>query len=426
MKIKTVSLTGVRGFVHAEFTFRPGINLLVGINGVGKTTVLDALRVCLSAIFPEITASRNKRENFRLSDIKIGQESLDVTCVCEIEGKEIILSIHKSKSSFKINNPEDLRDGVTQLPDIIQTTPEDLRKFLNPFVKVGRQPICVYFSTRRSLMVDQKISKSTTAGGQAAAFAEALSPNREFNLRGFAEWSKAQEELGKENPGVRKNNQILNNAVSRFLPGFSHLALEARDGSASITIEKAGTVIPISQLSDGERGVLALVLDIARRLTQANPGLEDPLKDGTGIVLIDELDLHLHPQWQRTIIEHLTATFPHCQFIVTTHSPQLIGEVNPENITIINNGTHHPTSSFGVDSSRVLEEILDTAPRNEKVNTMLGELYKSIDNNDLAAARKQLEKLTTILGPVDPEVARSGTMIRFLEDDLENETDNKA
>ena len=96
-----------------------------------------------------------------------------------------------------------------------------------------------------------------------------------------------------------------------------------------LLIEKQGAVIPVAKLSDGERGMLALVFDLTRRLAQANPNLDDPAAEGVGVVLIDEIDLHLHPEWQRTIVTNLPETFPRLQFIATTHSPQVIGEVLP-------------------------------------------------------------------------------------------------
>ena len=104
-----------------------------------------------------------------------------------------------------------------------------------------------------------------------------------------------------------------------------------------------------------------MVLDLARRLAQANPGMEDPAAEAEAVVLIDEIELHLHPAWQRRIVGNLIETFPRCQFIATTHSPQVIGEVGHDHIQIIADGqVYTPAHSFGVDSSRVLEEIMET------------------------------------------------------------------
>lgn len=292
-----------------------------------KTTVLDALRICLSIILPNITASKSRKDSFAQSDIKIGSSNLQVSCDFEFGNIPFNLLIQKQKEGTVLNDPGNPRKQVTETPDKELITPS-IEAFPNSS-KSPNQAIGVFFSTKRSLITEKSPTKSSASGGQAAAFADALSDSREFNLNIFAQWFKVQQELGKENPTALKNIEVLKSAVSQFLPQFSNLNINEEESKTYFTIEKAGTTLSIKQLSDGEKGVLALVLDIARRLSQANPGLENPLQDGQGTILIDELDLHLHPKWQRSIVENLTRVFPSCQFIVTTHSPQIIGEVNP-------------------------------------------------------------------------------------------------
>lgn len=422
MIIKKLHVINLRAYKEAEFEFQPGMNLLVGINGVGKTTALEALQICLSQILPEITVSKNRKDNFSLNDIKIGSGNLQVSCNFEIDTHQFDLLIHRQKEVIKPKSMGVVRDQVEETPDIEQISPS-LKATFPQADKQKSQPIGIFFSTRRSLMVDREPGKSMSVGGQAAAFAEALSINREFNLRVFTDWIRTQITLGKENPKILKSVEVLSEAIYRFLPGFSNLKLTDKDDKYILTIDKGETTLHLDQLSDGERGVLALVMDIARRLYQANPGLEDPLQDGKAVVLIDELDLHLHPKWQRSIVENLTRVFPNCQFIVSTHSPQIIGEVQPDSITIIDNGTYKPVSSFGMDSSRILEDILDSVPRNRKVNELLNSLYKSIDEEKIDEAKEKINSLIVILGADDPEIARSSTMISFLEDELTDETD---
>lgn len=131
----------------------------------------------------------------------------------------------------------------------------------------------------------------------------------------------------------------------------------------------------VNQLSDGEKCLLAMVGDLARRLAIANPGLSDQLQ-GKGVVLIDEIELHLHPKWQREIIPALTRTFPNCQFIVTTHSPQVVSHVKPQRIYIlekIDNGivAKRPSSSFGRDSNSILEDLMDVPERPQHIKDRL-------------------------------------------------------
>ena len=145
---------------------------------------------------------------------------------------------------------------------------------------------------------------------------------------------RVQEALAKEQSVATRYLRVLRAAVSRFLPNYENLR-PAEENTARLLIDQGGTALDIGQLSDGERGVLALVLDLARRLSQANPTLDDPLSNGHAVVLIDEIDLHLHPKWQRQIVHTLTAIFPRCQFIATTHSPQVVASVEPDQVHLL-------------------------------------------------------------------------------------------
>ena len=166
--------------------------------------------------------------------------------------------------------------------------------------------------------------------------------------------------------------------------------------------------------------MLVLILDIARRLAQANPNLEDPVRDAEAVILIDEIDLHLHPQWQRKIVGDLTRTFPNCQFIATTHSPQVIGEVNHEQIQMIDgDDVFVPPHSFGVDSSRVLEELMSTKPRNAGVEDKLTKIAKLIGEDKEAEARKAIDALAEEIGDSDPEIIRAKLLLDFLDEDGE-------
>jgi predicted ATP-binding protein involved in virulence len=151
-------------------------------------------------------------------------------------------------------------------------------------------------------------------------------------------------------------------------------------------------------------------------LGTANPDLKNPATEAGAVVLIDEIDLHLHPTWQREIVHKLTETFPRCQFIATTHSPQVIGEVEHDHIQILaEDGVFSPPHSFGVDASRVLEEIMEAEPRNREVRDLLSRASKLIDRERFKEARELLGKLNERLGSNDPDVAGLGTLLDFVE-----------
>jgi predicted ATP-binding protein involved in virulence len=188
--------------------------------------------------------------------------------------------------------------------------------------------------------------------------------------------------------------------------------------------------LDLGQLSDGERGILIILIDLARRLAQANPGLQAPTCDGQAIVLIDELDLHMHPQWQREIVSRLTETFPSCQFIATTHSPTVISEAQPEWIRLLRRGEDRIIAercgqAYGLDANYVLEHIMGTAARPRPASQAIRAVEDALETGDLDNARIHLIRLRQLLHGDDPAVVGLEATINNLEA-LGNEADSEA
>jgi len=163
--------------------------------------------------------------------------------------------------------------------------------------------------------------------------------------------------------------------------------------------------------------LLMLVTDLARRLAILNPAVREPAQalEGKGIVLIDEIDLHLHPQWQRIVISRLTETNPNCQFIVTTHSPQVLSHVYRENVFILNNAQVVKVTppTFGRDNNSILYELMGVTERPIEVQQKLDKCFKLIDDEKIEEAKTALAKLADLLGDDDPEIVRAYTLIDF-------------
>jgi predicted ATP-binding protein involved in virulence len=387
MLINKLTLTNFRAYTQAEFEFKEGLNLLVGINGVGKTSVLDALRVCLSVIYPNITETKHRKESFKESDIKIGATSLQVSCDFSHLGIDYNVLIVKRKENIVENKTTNIREQVTDVPDQEVITPKvDIGD--KNYSNSGNDPIGIFFSTKRSLVEDTKVSRTVAQVGQAAAHAESLSENRVFNLRIFTDWYRAQKALSIEDVQIGNNLTAIQSVVQSFLPGFHNLRPEENDGKFELWIDKNDNALTVYQLSDGERGMLAVAIDIARRLVLANPVSEDPVKSGDGVVLIDELDLHLHPQWQRSIANNLVRIFPNCQFIATTHSPQIIPSLEPEKIQLIDNDkVFNPERSLGVDTNWILKYLMDTDDRPGWADEAITKIEDLINVGDFEEAR---------------------------------------
>ncbi|ESC16106.1 RecF/RecN/SMC family protein [Salmonella enterica subsp. enterica serovar Agona str. 0292] len=217
------------------------------------------------------------------------------------------------------------------------------------------------------------------------------------------------------------------NTILKFLPEFQWIKLVYGDDDYKIILKKGEVELDIQQLSQGEKTIFTLVGDLARRLILLNPNLSNPLL-GYGIVLIDEIDLHLHPQWQQTIIERLTSTFPNVQFVITTHSPQVLSTVSSRSVRILQevevDGVNdlivsHPDYQIkGVSNQDALLYGMRTDPiPSTKENGWLEEYKKLVELNRYSSDEALLlrEKVVKHFGLDHPLVQECDDLISVLE-----------
>nr|WP_038869365.1 AAA family ATPase [Cronobacter dublinensis] len=214
-----------------------------------------------------------------------------------------------------------------------------------------------------------------------------------------------------ENSVARERQKIINNTISLFMEDFKNLNVELKP-TLHLSVEKLNKKINVLQLSQGEKSLLALVLDICRRMMVLNPLSENPLLTA-GIILIDEVDLHLHPEWQRNVLKKLTDVFPNCQFIVSTHSPQIISEVKHDQLFILgkdDNGNFNcssPEQSYGLTSNQVLNEIMKTGShkldRSPEVQEKIDNIFRLIADGKLEIAKDQITEMEIELNGEIPE-----------------------
>lgn len=406
MTVTALKLANVRSIKTAKLHFQPGFNLVVGDNGVGKTTVLDALAICLFEFERVYNDSQvGAPQPFGYDDIRMEAESLDVEC--EIEAAESYQFVMHQVRGQNVEQPGK-KGFVGRWPPVDPGV--DGRRPETDGVEADGRPLAVMYTTTRAVASETR--PRLPVGGISRAYEGALT-DREVRMGYFASWMKVRQTFN-----VDRNRPVLTgleSAVRRFLPGYGDLHRVGAD-ELTLQISRRGAPLPVLRLSHGERGILAVALDLTRRLGEANPGLKDPATEAGAVVLIDEIDLHLHPKWQRQIARKLTETFPRCQFIATTHSPQVIGEVEHDRIQILTeDGAFPATHSFGVDASRVLEEIMDAEPRNREVRELLSCASQLIDRERFTEARELLRKLNERLGSNDPDVTGLWTLLDFVE-----------
>ena len=421
MILKSLTIEQYRGFANrTAIEFDPSFTLIVGENGVGKTSVLWALRALLSHTLAKLVKKPGKNLLFQPGDIARGWPYLHAEVAVDLdpEGMTAICVAQKNAGEFIPSTDKDgrLREHAVDTPDKYEVSiggAASLKK-RDGFCA----PLVVYYSAHRSLALDRGASKARAAGGFGVAYAEALE-DRELRLGEAALLWRKEAMLEETDGRPARANRAVEQALPAFLGEFRNLRAEGGN-KPRLVVDKRGTTLDLSQLSDGERGFLAVLIDLTRRLAQVNPGLEHPARDGHAVVLIDELDLHMHPRWQREIVSRLIATFPNCQFVATTHSPQIISEVQPERLLLLRQEGDRIVpercgQAYGLDANYVLEHIMGTAPRAAPATQAIHAVEDALERGDLAVARERLEKLRTLLHGDDSVVVGLDATINNLE-----------
>ena len=422
MILKSLTVEQYRGFTNrTTLEFDTPFTAIVGENGVGKTSVLWALRVLFSQLLSHFGKNPASNLRFQTDDIAVGWPYLraEATVILQREDEATTTCYaQKNAADFVPNTIDDgrPREQAVDTPDHYQvaydsSAPLRVRRKTPP-------ALAVYYSAHRSLALERGPSNARASKGIRAAYAEALE-DRELRLREAALLWRKEEALEETDGLPARANRAIEKALPVFLGEFRNLRVEGED-KPRLVVDKRSTKLDLSLLSDGERGLLAVLMDLTRRLSQANPELEDPARDGQAIVLIDELDLHMHPRWQRQIASQLTETFPNCQFISTTHSPQIISEVQPESLLLLRfNGDRiipeRCGQAYGLDVNYVLEHIMGTAPRPEPATQAIHAVEDALETGDLDTARSELQKLRELLHGDDPVVVGLEATINNLE-----------
>ncbi|MDO9233259.1 MAG: AAA family ATPase [Methylotenera sp.] len=393
MILKKLFVQNFRCFEQLEIEFDSKLTVIVADNGVGKTTVLDAIAAGFGRILtklPKISGIASKESDIRIDVNEKRDPFLFYWLQAEqLPSKQLIEwgGLRKRDSSPKtlayIKDNIDLEKasvGRKQI-DAYANLLIDAENDEQPYV----MPVIAYYGTNRALLEEVKRRRNFRKEFKRFdALSGALEPNARFKMA--FEWFNSMEDLERR----RKEEMLdfnyrlpeletIRMAIENMLIGFHNPRTEI--GPLRFVLDQIladGTIktFRVTQLSDGYRVMLGLVIDLARRMVQANPHL---VKDGMtianpldlpAIVLIDEIDLHLHPKWQQRVIGDLQRTFPGAQFIVTTHSPQVLSMVRRENIRIIGMNSEgemkagYPLAmTYGKPSGDVMHSVMMVDPQ---------------------------------------------------------------
>ena len=426
MHIQTLTLNNYRGAQSLSLDLDSHLNVFVGINGAGKSTILDAATLLLSWAVNRIRSPTASGRPIAEGDITNGQPSASIELSIELTGghedKSITWRLAKARKGSRISeNPTNLKP----LSSYVNAVQDQLQS------ESAALPLFAYYPVNRAVLEIPLRIRTRHEFDLLAAYDKAL--ERDTAFRTFFGWFRAREDLENElkilriegsTPKARKapdapdpQLQAVRDALYQFLPEFSNLRV--RRSPLRMEIEKNGRFLTVNQLSDGEKCLIALISDLARRLAIANPTAESPLT-GEGIILIDEIDLHLHPKWQRIVVPKLLKVFPNCQFLVSTHSPHVLTHVQPENIFLLdwidsNITAQHPSESYGKTAERILEDLMGLeTTRPAVVKTDLQAIYELIARNQLDEARQKVAHLKSRISS-DPELVKAEGLIRRKE-----------
>lgn len=433
MQIKEIRLVNFRGIEKMTLSFSNKTTAILGVNGVGKSSVLDALAIALSNVTARIAGQPTKARDISRNDIKNKTTYARIQVTAEI-GAYLVVSMESAARSAEescipapctwaiARNKTSGKHPAERSSDyeILNSHTRFLNHRMIHSELTGAPtnlPLAVYYDVHRAVLDVPLRVKNKLMNTPREAYHDALGHGG-ADFRGFFAWFRDREdeenEIIRDRPGyIDQDLQAVRDAVETFT-GFTELRIK-RKPTLRMTVKKNEVELNVMQLSDGEKCLLAMVGDLARRLSLLNTDKINPLL-GEGVVLIDEIDLHLHPKWQRSVVAQLERTFPNCQFIITTHSPQVVGELPPEALLLLRDGKFlgHAERSLGLRSGEVLEELMEGTSRNEAVSRRLRNIRLLLDADRINSSQNFLDKLKIRVGDI-PEVLELQAAIKSLE-----------
>jgi predicted ATP-binding protein involved in virulence len=405
MKIRQLEVKNFRGFEHETFHFSDQFNLLIGDNGTGKTAVLDALAIAAGTFSSRfVPPSRNFDDKTRIQDTDIRQVTskngqnlsrkyqypVEVSCQAVING----LDVSWTKSPNNSSAPSPTNETLIALIQIQEK------------VQAGEPitlPLIIYYGTGRLWGKKRRNEiELPSLIPRTFVYIDCLDPSSNLIL----DWFRVVDIPVLQ----RQETSVLLNAVNEAISicdieGWQSFTYNPSEDDL-IATAKDGRTLPFRMLSDGVKNMLGMVADIAFRAAYLNPhlGLEAARKS-PGIVLIDEIDLHLHPKWQRRVVEDLKRTFPEIQFFATTHSPFMIQSLREGELIDLNSPDNTPMAEY---ESKSIEEVAEyvmgveevqRSERYKKMKEVAKEYYtlleeaQKVDPNRLENLKAELDRL---------------------------------
>jgi len=420
VRIDRLTLTNYKGFASRFFDLNPRFNLFVGENATGKTSILDALTLAMDSWFIGMNAGEGIGA-IRPGEVRFATHrhedsvSFEPQYPSRVEAAGLVMGQRLSWRR-ELNKP----GGRTTTAEAkeLTTIAADADLKIRENIEVDLPLICSYGAERLWYETPHRKKKTDDSAKLRPSRFDGYVDCTAFEIQEtvLLKWIEAEILLSQQKGSDTNALVVMKKALVSCVDDAETIYYDPRINDLIIVMGHHGHQM-FHNLSAGQRIMVILIGDIARRAISLNPHMgRDVLDRIVGIVAIDELDLHLHPKWQRRVIHDLKRTFPLVQFVASTHSPQLIGEALPDEIRVLEDwDVSIPERSFGIDSNRILQEVMHSSPRNEKTQGLLTELAEKIDKEELEPAKELVAKIAAELGESDPEVTGANTLISLLE-----------
>lgn len=430
MKISNIKIENFRCFQNLSVKFDPQMNVIAGNNGAGKSSVLDAVSIGIGSFLlgiEEVSAPSISKTDTRFVSYEVGsvidrQPQLPVKIECEG-----IIDENEFTWSRQLNTVS----GRTTYGDAVSI--KDIAFFKQNSIRKGdnktQLPIIAYYGTGR-LWARKNVKNNViekNLNNRLSGYIDCLSSvsNEKLMIKWFQKMTMQELQAGEKIPELtavetavaqcyQGSGIIVDNVKVRFNIKSNELEITYNDKDG---IKQKH---PFHELSDGFKNTLSLVADIAYRMAVLNPQfLSDVLRKTTGVIIIDEIDQHLHPKWQKNILNNLMTIFPKVQFIVTTHSASVISSAKKNQLIVLDDGMTYYFNDeiYGKDVNSVLSEIMGVNARPDDVEREFSKFYDYLEDEEYNKAREVLGELSKLLGLSDNGVISATVALDF-------ETDN--
>lgn len=430
MKLNNIKITNYRCFKEISIDFDEYTTLIVGRNGAGKTAILDAVAVSVSTFllgidgavsrsiskddaryeFHDLAGTIDPQHQFPVSIDSIG-DCLDKHNI------EWVRSLNSEHSKTTIKDAAELTDIAKEVQNRIMTGDKSLILPLVSYYGTGR-----LYAQKKEKRNIQSLTEFKRQVGYVDCMAAESNEKLMLNWFQMQTLKSLQEQ---QKTGILDKPMLLKTVEKAICKCFERISgskntrvffdldthklvleFENEDGNAQ--------KFAMDEMSDGYKNTLSMIGDIAYRMAVLNPVLGDMVLEKTpGVVLIDEIDLHLHPQWQQTILSDLNAIFPNVQFVVSSHAPAVINSVPREQIRILDKGTVYmpAAQTYGRDANSILREVMKVSERPDDIKKRLELFYTCMDQNKYEEADRILTEIENIVGTTDPDIAAARTSL---------------